>query len=44
MSNNYNEKSRADRVMLIVTVISLVLVAVLSVGLLCVRARSCRGK
>ena len=36
MSNNYNEKSRADRVRWIVTVISLVLVAVLSVGLLCV--------
>ena len=36
MSNNYSEKSRADRVRWIVTVISLVLVAVLSVGLLCV--------
>lgn len=36
MSNNYNEKSRADRVRWIVTVISLVLVALLSVGLLCV--------
>ena len=35
MSNNYSEKSRADRVRWIVTVISLVLVAVLSVGLLC---------
>ena len=35
MSNNYNEKSRADRVRWIVTVISLVLAAVFSVGLLC---------
>lgn len=35
MSNNYNEKSRADRIRWIVTVIALALVAILSIGLLC---------